>query len=339
MVGRLHEIPTVGQLGEASRPAPRRPAARALGIPGGERSRQRGERREGGESGAPPHRLLVRGDVGRIPPRHRLQHRMVGHPGLHEDAAPTPGRHGAAPTSREARTKRASVSSVALKRGASRWRSMSRNATAAARRTRCSTASVPMRTGVAGTPSEPRDRARRAGRAGTSPTSTPSRAATSSRRRDTPARSVFMRMRPQAAQTSGRSLPQRGQRSPDRILGHGRATGRALRQLATVRAGQQAGPTRPVVEAHQRPPPRDQLGVVEHGSGQAHELLGEHAGARVRPPPVHALDGRPARPLAPRPEACSTARPALTTTGGQGEVRMQGLPSRRPLSVTTSTAL
>ena len=49
----------------------------------------------------------------------------------------------------------------------------------------------------------------------TSPTSTPSNAATSSRRRVTPARNVFMRIRPQAAQISGRSLWQRGQRRPD----------------------------------------------------------------------------------------------------------------------------
>jgi hypothetical protein len=33
-----------------------------------------------------------------------------------------------------------------------------------------------------------------------------------------------------------------------------------------------------------------------------------------------------------------TDRPAATTTGGQGEVTMQGLPSLRVRSVTTSTA-
>ena len=85
---------------------------------------------------------------------------------------------------------------------------MSRKATAAARRTRCSTASVPDQDGGR--------RERRLGPAArgpaTSPTSTPSSAASSSRRRLTPARRVFMRSRPQAAQTTGRVSSQRGQR-------------------------------------------------------------------------------------------------------------------------------
>ena len=86
---------------------------------------------------------------------------------------------------------------------------MSRKATAAARRTRCSTASVPIRTGASG-----RGGSAPAARGpATSPTSAPSSAANSSRSRLTPARTVFMRSRPQAAHTTGRVSSQRGQRS------------------------------------------------------------------------------------------------------------------------------
>ena len=86
---------------------------------------------------------------------------------------------------------------------------MSKKTTAAAWRTRCSTASVPTSTGAAGKTGS----ALPARGPATSPTSTPSSAASSSRSRLTPARSVFMRSRPQAAQTTGLVSPQRRQRS------------------------------------------------------------------------------------------------------------------------------
>ena len=96
---------------------------------------------------------------------------------------------------------------------------MSKKATAAARRTRCSTASVPTRTGAdgRGDPLPP------AGEPATSPTSTPSSAPSSSRNRLTPARSVFMRSRPHATHTTGRMSPQRGQCSPSASRGRAAA--------------------------------------------------------------------------------------------------------------------
>ena len=38
-------------------------------------------------------------------------------------------------------------------------------------------------------------------------------------------------------------------------------------------------------------------GIAEHGAGQAHELLGEHARARVRTAAVHPLERRPPDPF------------------------------------------
>ena len=283
-------------------PAPRLPEG--VGVPGGERTAQRGERREGREPCAPPHRLLPLGDLGRGPPAPPPAGPDDRAPGSAPTGAPTAGPTCRGPTMREARTSRASVSSVALKRGASRWRSMSRNTTAAARRTRCSTASVPTRTGVAGisSPPEPEPAPARAARdratAGpdTSPTSTPSRAATSSRSRDTPARSVFMRSCPQAAQTRGRSLPQRGQRRPVPSAPRPRrrsCTGPARRRRRRPAGGPDPSGRRSTPGARAARP----LRVVEHAAGQAHELFGEHAAARVGAAAVHPLDGRPAGPL------------------------------------------
>ncbi len=81
------------------------------------------------------------------------------------------------------------------------------------------------------------------------------------------------------------------------MLGHGRTAGRALGQLPAGRTGQEAGPARPVVETHQGPAPVDGVGVVEHGTGQAHELFGEQAAARVGAAAIHPFHGRPAGPL------------------------------------------
>ena len=147
------------------------------------------------------------------------------------------------PTSRAARTKSARVSSVAESRGASRCRSMSRKATAAARRTRCSTASVPMSTGVAGSggssagrpaarpPPPPRPRgAPPAPRAGGS----------------RPARSVFMRSRPQAAHTTGRVSPQRGQRSTSSSRGRAAAAPQRAQRASSPQCRQASRRAPPV---------------------------------------------------------------------------------------------
>ena len=121
---------------------------------------------------------------------------------------------------------------------------MSRKATAAARRTRCSTASVPIRTGVGG---DGRLGAARARGPATSPTSAPSSAASSSRSRLTPARNVFMRSRPQAAQTTGRVSSQRGQRSTSSPRGWATAAPQRVQQASSPQwrqASKRAPPVR-----------------------------------------------------------------------------------------------
>jgi len=81
------------------------------------------------------------------------------------------------------------------------------------------------------------------------------------------------------------------------MLGDRGAARRALRKLAAMGARQQTGPTCPVVEAHQGPPLCNGVGIIEHRSGQAHELFREHATARIRASPIDALDRGPARSL------------------------------------------
>ena len=124
-----------------------------------------------------------------------------------------------------------------------------------------------------------------------------------------------------------------------RMLGRRAAAGTAG-QLATVPAGEKPCAARAVVDAHERSAGPGRR-VVEHGTGQPDELLGEQAGSGVGAAPVHPLEGR-ANPIAPgsapaRRFADPPARPWLT--GGIGEARMHGAPSRRARSTTTSTAL
>ena len=171
---------------------------------------------------------------------------------------------------------------------------MSRKATAAARRTRCSTASVPIRTGRRGTGGSTPARRGPA----TSPTSAPSSAASSSRSRLTPARK---RLHPQPA--AGRAHDRAGlvaARAAQHLLAprlrRGRTAAGAAGQLAAVTAGQQAGAARAVVDADQGPA-LDRRGIVEDGPGQTDELLGEHAAARVGAAAIDPLQDGPARPL------------------------------------------
>ena len=154
----------------------------------------------------------------------------------------------------------------------------------------------------------PRDRAT----AGpdTSPTSAPRRAATSSRNRDTPARSVFMRNFPQAAQTQGALAPTARASQAGPVLGHGRTAGRALGQFPAGRTGQKAGPARPVVETHQGPAPR-------------RPRRGRRARQRARR--TNSSENRPLRGSAPRRSTRSTAdQPALSAATGSALQRPAG---------------
>ena len=281
-------------------PAPP-PARRAHRAVAGRRSAAatprraaRGRSGEGGQPGAPAHRLLGR--------RRRRPARPPPRPAGPDDRAPWSARGGAprrgpawrGPTMREARTKQRQGFVGGAEAG-------------------CQQVEVDVEEHHRGGAADPvqhrfgADEDPRVGNRCHGPRPRTDRTPRPPRRREvppaplarrvTPARSVFIRNRPQAAQTSGRSLWQRGQRSPVPSCATAAPHVGALRQLAAVRAGQQAGPSRPVVEAHERPPARGQLRVVEHGTGQAHELVGEHAAARVRRPPVHAFDGRPSGSL------------------------------------------
>ena len=146
----------------------------------------------------------------------------------------------AAPTSRAARTNSARVSSVAESRGASRCRSMSRKATAAARRTRCSTASVPTRTGSPGSG----DSAPGRPRTGHLPhLGTEQRGQFLAQAADAGAQGLH------AQPAAGRAHDRAGlvaARAAQQLLAprlrHSRAAARAAGQLAAVAAGQQPRP-------------------------------------------------------------------------------------------------
>ena len=226
-------------------------------------------------------------------------------------------------------------SSVADRRGASRWRSMSRKTTAAARRTRWRTASVPMRTGLAA-PVRSRRRLR--------PRHLPHFGAEKRRQLlAQPAHPRPQRLHPQPA--AGRAHDGTGlvaTRAAQHLSPPGCAMAApqraAARELATVPAGQQAGAARPVVDADERTA-RGPVGIVEDGPGQPDELFGEHPAARVAPAPVDPLEDGPARPLlGTRRGDGPHDRSAASATGGTGDARMQGTPSRRARSITTSTA-
>ena len=77
-------------------------------------------------------------------------------------------------------------------------------------------------------------------------------------------------------------------------------------------AGQQTGAARPVVDADQGAA-RRAAGIVEDRPGQADELLGEHAAARVRAAAVDPFQDGPARPLL----RAATAPPSAGRSGRQ----------------------
>ena len=117
---------------------------------------------------------------------------------------------------------------------------MSRNTTAAARRTRCSTASVPISTGaVAVSSSSPGSTAPE-----TSTTSAWRSAATSSRSRSRPVRKRLHAQAPAGGAHQRALFIAAGAAEPPLEWAHRGRTVSALGQLATVRAGQQARPGR-----------------------------------------------------------------------------------------------
>ena len=208
---------------------------------------------------------------------------------------------------------------------------MSRKTTAAARRTLCSTASVPMRTGVAGIPSPPercllRLRGAGAGACGpgtddrrgqTSPTSAPRSAADSSRNRDTPARSVFMRSFPQAGRRRG-GARSHSAGSAGRVPSCATAAPQVVHWASSrrPRTGQEAGPPRSVVEAHQGPRRSTAWGRrARHGPGARTLRRTGRCGVGVAA--IDPFHGRPTGPLGRDGEPLS-ALPALTTVGGHG---------------------
>ncbi len=179
---------------------------------------------------------------------------------------------------------------------------MSRNATAAARRTRCSTASVPTRTGVAGTGD-----------------STPAPARTShlphvgaQEGDQLLAQTAHAGAQGLHAQPAARRAHDRpglvAARAPQDLLPawlrRRRTAAGTPGQLAAVSAGQQTGAPGAVVDADQRAA-RTRRGVLEHRAGQADELLREHAAARVGATAIDPLQDRPSRPF-------------LQTPGGDG---------------------
>ena len=188
---------------------------------------------------------------------------------------------------RRPRTTRPASASIASACSGARYRaavsswSKSRNATASADATRCRTASVPTTTRVPGSPC--------CEAPVTSPTGSPASASSSSRARATPTRRLRNRVDPHALQTTGRSVPQRRQRStPASSCSTDAAHTSQRPELAARRAGQEPGPADPVDDA-------------DHPAGSAQEVdeaIGEQAALRgIVVAPVHHLDRGPAPPL------------------------------------------
>ncbi len=121
-----------------------------------------------------------------------------------------------------------------------------------------------------------------------------SRAASSSVARDTPMRSDLSLVESQTAHTAGRSSPHRPQASPPPALGlgHGAAAAGAAGQFAAVPARQHPDAPRPVEHAH-----HPAVGPVQLGVGRGRQSLGEQSGPRVVAGAVDHLDHRPAPAL------------------------------------------
>ena len=206
-------------------------------------------------------------------------------------------------------------------------------------RVRCSTASVPTSTRCRGT-------AGSAWRSGgdapvTSATSVPNRAASSSRSLLTPTRRVFMRKRPQAAHTTGRVRFAAG--APQHFFSP-RSRRRPRHIVRTVRAHRRPG--RPADGRHRcgctrkrrdpRPPPcrRAPCGRVARTRLRT-ARCGDRRGRRS----TVSSAAQPARSACARAAIVPGPFGAASATGGMGDTRMHGAPSRRARSTSTSTAL
>ena len=117
------------------------------------------------------------------------------------------------------------------------------------------------------------------------------------------------------------------------VLGGGGTTAGAAGQLATVGAGQQASPARPVVDADERARARGRARRRRRAPvGQPDQLLGEQPvrGSARGGRPVERRPAGALRITAGRPSV--NAAVAVRVTGGTGETTRQGAPSApRPL--------
>ena len=152
-----------------------------------------------------------------------------------------------------------------------------------------------------------------------------------------PARSVFMRRRPQAAQTTGRVSPQRGQRSTSSSARSRRRPRHNVRSGPAPRSGGRPAAGRHRCGCRRRRGVRVGRRAVDRRAppgpaARTPRRTGRSAGRPLGGPPVR---GRPAGPLlgaggatTAGPSACASA------TGGTGDTRTHGAPSRRARSST-----
>ena len=214
-----------------------------LGVGRGERARHQRERGERRQRRRTAERHLLGQHRGRFSARDRRQHRVLGHPRL--DLHPRPRRPRAAGSDQPGRRGRRAPGCPRSRRaggpagaGRCRGRPPRRRGAPGAAPPRCRPGRVPRARG--GSVRRPRR-----GPA-TSPTSTPSSAASSSRSRLTPARSVFMRSRPQATQTTGRVSPQRGHRSTSSSRGRAAAAPQRAQRASSPQCRQASKRAPPV---------------------------------------------------------------------------------------------
>ncbi len=172
---------------------------------------------------------------------------------------------------------------------------MSRKATAAARRTRCRTASVPMSAGAVGSADVGAADARPCNLGHLHPEQSGQLFAQ-------PAHAGPQRLHAQPAAGGAHDRPHvaTARAAQDLLvtrLRRGGAAPRAAGQLPAMAARQQPSPTGAVVDAHQGSPFGRRGGIVEHGPGEAHELLGEQARPGVGTAAVDPFERRPPGPL------------------------------------------
>ena len=164
----------------------------------------------------------------------------------------------------------------------------------------------------------------------TSPTATPSRAATSSRRPDTPGRSTLAAVLPQAAHTTGRRAPQRRQAysSPTRSAGPPQVAQRASSPQA-LQARRRARPVR-LRTTRSRP-----AGSTRRASATSSSDSQPVRGSAARRSTIVST-GQPPR-SADRLAVC-TDEAATWVAVGQGDTHRQGAPERAARSAATSAA-